>query len=141
MTGVNPGRSAIALIGFGLLAMAPGARAQSQVEVVSPTPEPKKGFEIVVPGPSSRELTRPRDLEFYGEDQRVPYNPAFIEPFTGSTKGGTRYGVSAYTAPQTPVGPLSATNPLVGMGWFSLGFTVIWDTETPEALKPAGAPR
>ncbi len=131
----------IVLIGLGSLAVAGTCDAQSQVEVVSPEPEPRRGLEIVVPGPSSRELTRPRDLEFYGEDQRVPYNPAFIEPFTGSTRGGTRFGVSAYTAPQTPVGPLSATNPLVGMGWFSLGFTVIWDLETPEALKPAGAPR
>jgi hypothetical protein len=120
-----------------LLVGAPAARAQ--VELRSALPEPLRGLEIVVPGPSARELTRPRDLEFYGEDQRVPYNPAFIEPFTTKSPGGTaKMGVSAYTAPQTPVGPLSATNPWVSMGAFSLGFTVIWDLPQREAAQ--GAP-
>lgn len=125
------------------LGAAPPAWAQQgPVELRSLIPEPFRGLELVVPGPTARELTRPRDLEFYGEDQRVPYNPAFIEPFTTTTPSGTvKMGVSAYTAPQTPVGPLSGTNPLVNMGSLSLGFTVIWDLPLPEAAQGAPPPR
>ena len=108
------------------------------VELRSLIPEPFRGLELVTPGPSARELTRPRDLDFYGEDQRVPYNPAFLEPFTTTTPSGSaKMGVSAYTAPQTPVGPLSGVNPLVNMGSLSIGFTVIWDMLSPDAAPTA----
>lgn len=120
-----------------LLAGAPPAWAQ--VELRSILPEPLRGLDIVTPGPTARELTRPRDLEFYGEDQRVPYNPAFIEPLTTMSPGGTaKMGLSAWTAPHTPVGPLSGVNPMAGMGALSLGFTVIWDIVPPDAAP--GAP-
>ncbi len=111
----------------------------AQVELRSILPGPLREFDIVTPGPTARELTRPRDLDFYGEDQRVPYNPAFIEPLTTKSPGGTaKMGVSAWTAPYTPVGPLSAVNPYVGSGAFSLGFTVIWDL-LPPGRRPGRA--
>ena len=131
----------------GVLAVALGggspawAQGRGPVELRSLVPEPFRGLEIVVPGPSVRELTRPRDLDFYGEDQRVPYNPAFIEPMTTTTPSGeVKIGVSAYTVPQTPVGPLSGTNPWVNMGSLSLGITVIWDMPPAAAVPAATAP-
>jgi hypothetical protein len=129
----------LAGVALAALALAGAPPARAQVELRSALPEPLRGLDIVVPGPTSRELTRPRDLEFYGEDQRVPYNPAFIEPLTTTNPSGTvKAGVSAYTAPHTPVGPLSITSQWIGMGALSLGFTLIWDLPQPEAAQ--GAP-
>src|SRR5262245_20714408 len=126
-------------------APAPPEPAQGQpkgpVELRSLIPEPFRGLQVVTPGPTARELTRPRDLDFYAEDQRIPHNPAFLEPFTTTTPSGSaKMGVSAYTAPQTPLGPLSGVNPLVNMGSLSIGFTVIWDLLPPEAA-PTAPPR
>jgi hypothetical protein len=119
---------ALAALLAGLL---PGA-ARAQVEIRATPAEPPRRLELVVPGPTTRELTRPREQEWYGEDQRVPYNPAFIEPFTVATPGGGKAGLSAYTAPHTPLGPQSIVNPLAGLGAFSLGLTIIFDMPQPD---------
>ena len=72
--------------------LAAASPAWAQVELRSIVPEPLRNLHLVTPGPTARELTRPRDLDFYGEDQRVPYNPAFIEPLTAKSPGGTANG-------------------------------------------------
>jgi hypothetical protein len=113
------------------------ALAQSQVEVRSHAPEPQKRFEIVAPPPAAREATRPPEADFYREDQRVPYEPAFIEPLVGTTKGGTKIGASGGTSPQTPVGSLSSQGYQQTNGWFALGITFIWDTQQPPTARPS----
>jgi hypothetical protein len=124
------------------------ALAHSQVEVRSSAPEQHKRFEIVAPPPAAREATRPPEADFYREDQRVPYEPAFIEPLVGTTKGGTKMGASGWTSPQTPVGSLASQIYQQNNGWFGFGFTFIWDAgpaPTPRSLttpapRPAAAP-
>jgi hypothetical protein len=118
-------------------ALAAPALAQSQVEVRSSAPESQKRFEIVAPPPAAREATRPPEADFYREDQRVPYEPAFIEPFVGTTKGGTKIGASGWTAPQTPVGSLASQGYQQTNGWFALGITFIWDTQQPATARPS----
>jgi hypothetical protein len=134
------GKWAIAVIGLALIpALAGVALAQAPVEIKSSTPEQPKQFEIIAPGPTVREGSRVPEAEFYREDQRVPYDPAFIEPFVGTTQGGTKYGVSAWTSPETPVGSLASQGYQQNNGWFGFGITFIWDTSP--AVRPKPAPR
>jgi hypothetical protein len=122
------------------LALAAPASAQAPVEIKSSTPQQPKQFEIVVPGgPTTREKSRVPDADFYGEDQRVPYDPALIEPFVGTTKGGSKYGASLWTSPQTPVGSLASQGYHQG-GTFGFGFTFIWDSGPAPTARPAAAP-
>jgi hypothetical protein len=113
------------------------ALAQGPVEIKSSVPEPTKPekpkqFEIITPGgPASREKSRVPDAEFRGDDQRVPYDPALIEPFVGTTRNGSRFGASAWTSPQTPVGSLASQGYQQNSGWFGFGFTFIWDSAPP----------
>ena len=122
------------------LACATPAAAQAPVEIKSSTPEQPKQFEIVVPGgPTTREKSRVPDADFYGDDQRVPYDPALIEPFVGTTKNGSKYGASLWTSPQTPVGSLASQGYQQG-GTFGFGFTFIWDSGPAPTARPAAAP-
>ncbi len=124
-----------------VLALGGPAFGQGPVEMKSTTPAPPKQFEIITPGPAAREASRVPDANFYPEDQRVPYNPALIEPFVDTTKGGTTYGASAWTSPQTPVGSLASQIYHQNNGWFGFGITFIWDSPAPPAVRPAPAPR
>ena len=130
------------LVGTALtLALAAPASAQSSVEIKSSTPEQKKQLEIVAPGPAIRDKSRVPEADFYGDDQRVPYDPALIEPFVGTTKGGTKYGASAWTSPQTPVGSLASQIYQQNSGWFGFGITFIWDSVPPAPARPAAPAR
>jgi hypothetical protein len=122
-----------------LVVPAPAA-AQSAVELSSSTPEQKRQLELVKPGPALRDKSRVPEAEFYGEDQRVPYDPAFVEPFVGTTKGGTKYGASVWTAPQTPVGSWASQVYQQNSGWLGFGITFIWDSAPPAAARPAATP-
>jgi hypothetical protein len=122
------------------LAVAAPAAAQAPVEIKSSTPEQPKQFELITPGgPTTREKSRVPDADFYGDDQRVPYDPALIEPFVGTTKKGSKYGASLWTSPQTPVGSLASQGYNQG-GTFSFGFTFIWDSGPAPTARPAAAP-
>jgi hypothetical protein len=131
----------VALGGVGLLlamacpavAQTPPAKGQGPVELKSTAPETRKPFEIVTPGPSSREITRVPEAEFYREDQRVPYQPGFVEPLVTTTPGGTKVGASAWTAPQPPTGSLASQGYQQNNGWFGFGITFIWDSPPPPA--------
>src|SRR5262245_41316622 len=81
------------------LAVAVASPVWAQVEIESSKPQPPKRLEIVPSSPGARETTRTPEADFYGEDLRVPFDPAFIEPFVGTTKGGTKVGASGWTAP------------------------------------------
>jgi hypothetical protein len=111
------------------------AIAQGPVEIESTAPPAPRPFEIIAPGPAVRDASRVPEAEFYREDQRVPYDPALIEPFVGTTEGGTRYGLSGWTSPETPVGSLASQAYRQNNGWFGFGITFIWD------LSPGVRPR
>jgi hypothetical protein len=122
------------------LAIAAPAAAQAPVEIKSSTPKEPKQFELITPGgPVTREKSRVPDADFYGEDQRVPYDPALVEPFVGTTKNGSKYGASLWTSPQTPVGSLASQGYGQG-GAFGFGFTFIWDLGPAPTARPAAAP-
>jgi hypothetical protein len=132
-----------ALIGAGLLsaAWAAPARAQNPVEIRATAPEKPAQLRIVEPSPATREATRPREADFYREDVRVRHEPAFIEPFVGQTPGGTKYGLSGWTSPTTPVGSYVSQEPWARSGWPALGLTVVWDSVPAASTQRVSNPR
>ncbi|MGH7367920.1 MAG: hypothetical protein ACREKQ_02730 [Candidatus Rokuibacteriota bacterium] len=133
-----------ALIAIAALSgLGPGswAVAQSPVEIEATAPEKPPQIRIVEPTPATREATRPREADFYREDVRVRHQPAFIEPFVGQTQGGTKYGLSGWTAPSTPVGSLVSREPWAGSGSFALGITVVWDSPPAASARRVSDPR
>jgi hypothetical protein len=118
------------------------AIAQTSVEIQASAPEKPPQIRIVEPTPATREATRPREADFYGTDVRVRHQPAFIEPFVGQTQGGTKYGLSGWTSPSTPVGSLVSQEPWArSPGWFSLGLTVVWDSPPAASTRRVSDPR
>jgi hypothetical protein len=118
------------------------AIAQSPVEIQASAPEKPPQIRIVEPTPATREATRPREADFYGTDVRVRHQPAFIDPFVGQTQGGTKYGLSGWTSPSTPVGSLVSQEPWArSPGWFSLGLTVVWDSPPAASTRRVSDPR
>ena len=85
------------------------------------------------PSATMPEATRPSDSGYYQPSPNVAHDPMFIGP-TGKTETG-QYGLSAWIAPNTPVG-----NELAG-GWRrqsgapAIGFTFTWGgpSRRPEA--------
>lgn len=135
--------SAAKAIRAGLLAVmiAGPASAQNPVEIRATAPEKPAQVRIVEPSPATREATRPREAGFYREDVRVRHEPAFIEPFVGETQGGTKYGLSGWTSPTTPVGSYVSQEPWARSGWFALGFTVVWDSVPSASTQRVSNPR
>ena len=137
-------RSAIAMvIGSGLLLVtltAPAA-AQGPIEIRATAPEKPQQLRIVEPSEATRQSTRPREADFYREDVRVRHEPAFIEPFVGQTQGGTKYGLSGWTSPTTPVGSYVSQEPWARSGWPALGFTVVWDSVPAASTSRVSNPR
>jgi hypothetical protein len=128
--------------GLSWLGAASPAIAQTQVEIQASAPEKPPQIRIVEPTPATREATRPREADFYGTDVRVRHQPAFIEPFVGQTQGGTKYGLSGWTSPSTPVGSLVSQEPWArSPGWFSLGLTVVWDSPPAASTRRVSDPR
>jgi hypothetical protein len=117
------------------------ALAQPPVEIRASAPEKPPQITIVEPTPATREATRPREADFYGTDVRVRHQPAFIEPFVGETQGGTKYGLSGWTSPSTPVGSLVSQEPWARTGWPALGFTVVWDSVPAAPARRVSDPR
>ena len=129
------------LVGLSWVGVALPAVAQSPVEIRAPAPEKPPQLGIVEPTPATREATRPREADFYREDVRVRHQPAFIEPFVGQTQGGTKYGLSGWTSPSTPVGSLVSQEPWARTGWFAVGLTVVWDSVPAAAVRRVSDPR
>lgn len=118
-------------VGLAVQFVAAPAGAQNPVEIrtKAPAPEKPQQVHIVEPGPATREVTRPREADFYpGSDVRLRHEPAFIEPFAGETQGGTKYGLSGWTSPATPVGSYVAQESWARTGWPALGFSIVWNT-------------
>jgi hypothetical protein len=132
----------LVLAGRAWLGAAAPAAAQAPVEIKASAPEKPPQLRIVEPTPATREATRPREADFYGgTDIRVRHQPAFIEPFTGETQGGTKYGLSGWTSPTTPVGSLVSQEPWARSGWPALGFTVVWDSVPAASARRVSDPR
>jgi hypothetical protein len=123
-----------------ILALAGTAPAQSGVEMRT-VPQQAPHFEIVPPGPATREATRPREADFYREDVRVRHEPAFIEPFVGRTEAGNEIGLSGWTTPNPPVGSLASQGYQQSNGSFSLGLTFLFAYPPKAVIHPASAPR
>lgn len=132
-----------AVISSGLLAamLSSPAAAQSPIEIRASAPEKPQQLRIVEPSEATRESTRPREADFYREDVRVRHEPAFIEPFVGQTGGGTKYGLSGWTSPTTPVGSYVSQEPWARSGWPALGFTVVWDSVPAASTQRVSNPR
>ena len=130
-------------IGSGLLfvTLAAPATAQSPIEIRATAPEKPQQLRIVEPSEATRQSTRPREADFYGADVRVRHEPAFIEPFVGQTQGGTKYGLSGWTSPTTPVGSYVSQEPWARSGWPALGFTVVWDSVPAASTSRVSNPR
>jgi hypothetical protein len=127
-------RGVVVTVAAALVLSSAPSGAQNSVEIRATAPEKPRQFQIIEPGPATREVTRPREAEFYGTDVRVRHEPAFIEPFVGQTQGGTKYGLSGWTSPSTPVGSNVAQSMWGSSGTPALGISVVWDS------APTGPP-
>src|SRR5260370_41450904 len=64
----------------GLLAVTSPAAAQAPVEIRATALEKPRRIHIVEPSPATREATRPRAADFYGDDVRGRPETAFLQP-------------------------------------------------------------
>jgi hypothetical protein len=122
-----------------LLALAAPAVAQVDIRATPPAPEPRPEF--IVPGPY-RDITEPRENQWYPEGVRVPYDPAFITPMSQEYETPTergRYGVAGWTSQNLPVGA-HGTGYNEQSGWLSFGFAFTWGAPPRPAPKPAARP-
>lgn len=110
------------VLAIGILA-ALGVTAAGAQDLDLEAPAPLREPRVPVPEP--------------GPGPSVPYDPAFIRPFTidRETPDSTgRMGLSGWTAPSTHVGLAGVGEREIG-GWLSLGFTWTWGG--PPLLTPA----
>lgn len=125
----------LVLAAFGLIVALPAAAQQVEIEAKgAPVERPAR----VVPPPLHYETTRPPDTDFYPQGTKVEHDPAFIEPLAGTYEtpnGSGRFGLSGWTAPNTPVG-----SPVGGWrdvsGWFAIGFSATWDGPPARKARP-----
>ena len=110
------------------LAAAP-ALGQMEIKVKPPATEPRP--EVVPPG-LHYETTRPPDADAYPQPPLVEHDPAFIEPLTADLESPTstgRLGLSGWTSPNTPVGPVQGYREV--SGWLAVGFSWVWGGPPP----------
>jgi len=110
-----------------LVGMAGGpALAQSRVEVSASSPGDPRELELVSPAPGAREVSRPREADFYREDIRVRHDPGFVEPLTTRPKSGPikKIGLSGWTAPPGRGDGIVQQDI---SGWFGFGLSIVWE--------------
>ena len=107
--------------------------------VMLPYPCTTREPRVVAPGLLYE--TRPRDENYYpGASPSVPYNPAFIRPFTREVQTPDptgRMGLSGWT-PNTPVGSAGTGQREIN-GWLSFGITWTWGGPPPTARRRTAA--
>jgi hypothetical protein len=109
-----------------VLMIATPAAAQVEIEA---RPEPLDPDVQVVPPPLHYETTRPPDADFYQGGSLVEHDPAFVAPLAWryeTPTGSGQFGLSGWTAPNTPVGPVRSVFREV-TGYLAFGFSVTWD--------------
>jgi hypothetical protein len=133
----------ILVTALGFLAVTAGSAEAQQIELGTTPPEPRAPRPEIVPPPGFEEITRPRESDFYPEDIRVRLDPAFILPAATVRQTGpnsaVQFGLSGWTAPQTPVGQTPA-GLRENQGWFALGFSFVWDVPVKPTRLPARTP-
>lgn len=121
---VGSGIAAAALL---TLAAASPVFSQASLDVKTSTPpgDPRE-LEIVAPSPGAREVSRPREADFYREDIRVRHEPGFVEPLTARPASGPikKVGLSGWTAPP---GRGDGVAQHETSGWFGFGLSIIWE--------------
>ena len=110
-----------------MLVLAGPASAQANLDVkTSAPPGDPRELEIVAPSPGAREVSRPREADFYREDIRVRHEPGFVEPLTTRPASGPikKIGLSGWTAPP---GRGDGVAQHETSGWFGFGLSIIWE--------------
>lgn len=127
-------------LGIGAAALLLGTAAAAQDVRIESRPETEGGAErIMVPGPDPVP-DRPVDHNIHpaAPGPMVRHEPAFFADLSRKTEGG-RFGVSGWTAPNTPVGP-GGSGYRDDPGWFAMGLTFTWDGPPPTpARRPVPA--
>jgi hypothetical protein len=119
----------LGVVAASLLTLALGgpASAQASLDVKTSTPpgDPRE-LEIVAPSPGARDVSRPREADFYREDIRVRHEPGFVEPLTARPASGPikKVGLSGWTAPP---GRGDGVAQHETSGWFGFGLSIIWE--------------
>ncbi len=132
-------RSLRGLLSVLLVALSALPGAAQEIEIKTTPPEERVTRPEIVPPPGAREITRPRESDFYPADIRVRIDPAFILPFVATRQTGPRsairFGLAGWTSPNTPV-PQGGGTYRETPGWFALGFALVWDVP----VKQGGGP-
>jgi hypothetical protein len=136
---------AMKIFAFAIIVVALAVPAFAQQVDIRATPPAPERPDFVTPGPQL-DITEPRENQWYPEGVRVPYDPAFIAPFsteyeTPTTRG--QYGVAGWSSQNLPVGPTGAMY-REQAGWLSFGFAFTWGApprRVAPAAKPASVPR
>lgn len=119
----------VVVLGWGAAALAQQKAAEPAQPAAQTSPQQpaEEGLAIIAPPPAVRESTRVRESEFYpGEDIRVRHEPAFIQGLSRAPAKGPikRYGLSGWTSPPgRGDGQMAHEN----NGWFSFGFSFVWE--------------
>jgi len=119
----------------------PPAQQQPGVEIESTAPPPRK-FEIIKPEVPINEIQRTPDADFYSTygAPTLPYDPAFIAPFTKETETG-RMGLAGWTSPFGVV-TFEGVDNTRQPGFLSFGFAISWGgAPRKPATSPVSAPR
>jgi len=119
--------AALLFILLSMVALAGPASSQAKLDVkTSAPPGDPRELEIVAPSPGAREVSRPREADFYREDIRVRHEPGFVEPLTTRPASGPikKVGLSGWTAPP---GRGDGVAQHETSGWFGFGLSIIWE--------------
>lgn len=119
-------KGAVALAVLVTLTWATAAGAQTSMQVK--TDSPGDPLELISPSPGARDVSVPRETEFYPnpQDIRVRHDPGFVEPLTARPASGPikKVGLSGWTAPPGR-GDGSAQHE--NSGWFGFGISFTWE--------------
>ena len=118
----------------------PAAQQQPGVEIESTAPPPRK-FEIIKPEVPINEIQRTPDADFYSTygAPTLPYDPAFIAPFTKETETG-RMGLAGWTSPFGVV-TFEGVDNTRQPGFLSFGFAISWGGARKPSTSPVSSPR
>ena len=121
--------ASIASMAFAIVCVAGAipAGAQGNIDVkATSTPGDPRELEIVAPSPGAREVSRPREADFYREDIRVQHEPGYVEPLTARPASGPvkKVGLSGWTAPPGRGDGIAQHET---SGWVGFGLSITWE--------------
>src|SRR5215475_14231664 len=118
----------------------PPPQQQPGVEIESTAP-PRPKFEIIKPDVPINEIPRTPDADFYSTfgAPTLPYDPAFIAPFSKETETG-RMGLAGWTSPFGVV-TFEGVDNTRQPGFLSFGFAISWGGARKPSTSPVSSPR